>query len=56
MVAKRQTLMPIDIKLVRYLRRNNREDSTATDSVDLIKQQIKDATEKIKKKIITFFH
>jgi histone H3/H4 len=50
MVAKRQTLMPIDIKLVRYLRRHKRDDSTATDSVDLIKQQIINATDKIKKK------
>jgi len=54
MVAKRQTLMPIDIKLVRHLRRHS-EDSTATDSIDLIKRQIKDASNLLNLCRISFF-
>jgi histone H3/H4 len=50
MVAKRQTLMPIDIKLVRHLRRHTDSDSTATDSLSDIKRQINEATGKIKKR------
>ena len=51
LVAKRETLFPIDMKLVRYLRGNSLVGVVATNSLDIIKRDIDHAVKKKPKKI-----